>query len=419
MFCGNCGHQIPEGSKFCLNCGSKVPEAAEQVVSPVEEIQAEQEAVLEAPQTEAVEEVTEEVPQLEEPVQQVVEEEPQIEEPVQQVAEEIPQQVTAPQMQMPQDVQPAPVAQATVVAEAVVPTPAVAPEKPVKKEKKFVRGLLSVLCCIMIFVFTTVTMTVFVARQSISENRIEKVFDSIDIEKIEEMSLGDEDEGSIGDLFEGGNGELSGKQKNKLFHKTGIKDFVVGVTVEYANYILGGDEPEGVEAEDIVDLIEENRREIEKITDVKIDSRMLADIEDYFEDEGEDILGFASAEVRTNDAIDGVRIAISIYVLIGLAVLTLLFVFLLLKARKFRLDSLIWISVPLIISGVVLALTLAVKPIILSVGGFENGVDTIVEIILDNILGAVLLDSVIILLLGAILITTYVLVKKIKARKKA
>jgi len=385
MFCGNCGHQIPEGSKFCLNCGSKVPEAAEQVVSPVEEIQAEQEAVLEAPQTEAVEEVTEEVPQLEEPVQQVVEEEPQIEEPVQQVAEEIPQQVTAPQMQMPQDVQPAPVAQATVVAEAVVPTPAVAPEKPVKKEKKFVRGLLSVLCCIMIFVFTTVTMTVFVARQSISENRIEKVFDSIDIEKIEEMSLGDEDEGSIGDLFEGGNGELSGKQKNKLFHKTGIKDFVVGVTVEYANYILGGDEPEGVEAEDIVDLIEENRREIEKITDVKIDSRMLADIEDYFEDEGEDILGFASAEVRTNDAIDGVRIAISIYVLIGLAVLTLLFVFLLLKARKFRLDSLIWISVPLIISGVVLALTLAVKPIILSVGGFENGVDTIVEIILDNI----------------------------------
>ena len=142
------------------------------------------------------------------------------------------------------------------------------------------------------------------------------------------MSLGDEDEGSIGDLFEGENGELSGKQKNKLFHKTGIKDFVVGVTVEYANYILGGDEPEGVEAEDIVDLIEENRREIEKITDVKIDSRMLADIEDYFEDEGEDVLGFASAEVRTNDAIDGVRIAISIYVLIGLAVLTLLFVFL-------------------------------------------------------------------------------------------
>ncbi|HCM92474.1 MAG TPA: hypothetical protein DIS78_07930 [Lachnospiraceae bacterium] len=43
MICGNCGHEILEGSKFCINCGAKIEEAVsvdtgvnEEAVSPVE-----------------------------------------------------------------------------------------------------------------------------------------------------------------------------------------------------------------------------------------------------------------------------------------------------------------------------------------------------------------------------------------------
>ncbi len=26
MFCGKCGHNIPDGAKFCSNCGAPVPD---------------------------------------------------------------------------------------------------------------------------------------------------------------------------------------------------------------------------------------------------------------------------------------------------------------------------------------------------------------------------------------------------------
>lgn len=285
-------------------------------------------------------------------------------------------------------------------------------EKKVKKENKFVKTLLSVLCCIMIFVLSFATLTLFTVRDSISPEKVESLLDNADIQMLVENS-------GMNNLI----GGMDGKDIERVYRKTSIKDYVEDIAKDYTDYLLGGKKPKGVKADDVVDLLYENQYEIEEILGEGLSDRDFEQTYEFFEEDGAQNLGVLSSEVRTNDVLDTTRIIISIYVVIALLALTALFIFLLFKARRYNLNSLVWTSVPLILTSILFGVFASVKPIVLSfLNGLEPIVSEVAALFMSNILGVVLLNSGLVLLTGILLIAAFVITKKIKksvADKKA
>lgn len=278
-------------------------------------------------------------------------------------------------------------------------------EKKAKSGNKFVRGLLSVLCCIMIFILSFATLTVFTARNSISEERVEQMLDDVDVRSIADNAIDP-------DSYY----EINSREIEKIYNKTSIKDYVEDVAEEYSNYLLGGRKPRGIDGEKVIELIfYENQMEIERITGEELDEEDYDAAYDFFVENGEENLGVFSSEIRTNNALNIARMLLSIYVIIALIVLSLLFVFLLLKVRKYRLDSLVWLSAPLMLTALVFGTLATIKPIAFAVlNGSEPIIIEVVGLFMNNILGTVLINSTLVLLTAIVLIGVFVAVRKIK-----
>ena len=279
---------------------------------------------------------------------------------------------------------------------------------PKKKENKFVKAFLSILCCIVIFIFSFSALTIMTARDSISDDKIESFLDDVDIESI------------VGNTSFDGllSQELSSKDIAKIYRKTTIKDYVQDVTQDYAGYLLGGSKPDGVEADDIISLMEENEYVIEEIIGDSITDADYEATYKFFDEDGEENLGVLSSEVRTNDALDIVRMIISVYVIIALVALAILFIVLLFKSRRWNSDSLVWVASSFIVSAVVFIVLGAVKPVVLSlISGFDSIIVELVSGFMSNILGTVLINSSILIVVAVVLILINVLIKKIKSKK--
>lgn len=278
-------------------------------------------------------------------------------------------------------------------------------EKNIKSKRKnsFSRILLAILCSIMVFVFSFAALTIFTARNCMNPKQITNMLEDVDIEELIEVSNIELDN------------DINAKDIEKIYHNTSFKDYVEDVADEYSSYILGGKKPKGINAEDVTELVQENQHEIERILDIEITYEDYDDIYEYFEVNGEKNLGILSSEVRTNDNLDGLRVVVSPYVIIALLILAALFIFLLVKTRLNSIDSLIWTSAPVILSSLLLFVTPFIIRFI-TVFVAEIGPDALATISLfsDNISSVILLNSGITLIIGVLLIVTYIVIKKFR-----
>ncbi len=285
----------------------------------------------------------------------------------------------------------------------------------VKKEKsgtkksgnKFVKGLLSVLCCILIFVMALSAITLASLRESLEEEKIESLIDNIDIDEVVKHV----------DVNEFVRSDITSKEIAKIYKKGNFDKFVKSTLEDYAEYILGGDTPDGVSGEDVVSLVQDNHYLIAEVSGYELTKRDYEGIQNYFDENGEDDLGFLSSEVRTDGILKTVRVLGSVHILIALIVIALLFAVLLLKIRK-SYDITIWTGITLIISAVLFGVFGAIRPIVLGIlSGCEDIVIEGVRLYMSNILSTVLKNTVITILVGVILICVYVLIKKFKKRR--
>jgi len=389
MICKQCNAQIPDGEKVCGVCGWEIEEQEALVTEEIQEPEAVETA-------EVAEEKTEQIQQApEEPAQDS--EIPEVAEPVQEQ----------------------PVQTAVLVEEPAVVSETVedikVPEEKVKgkKGKIFLRGFLSVLCCIMIFVLATAMISVFAVRDSLKQENIDQILDKTDIGKIIAMEEHEEMLGSF-----------TAEEVENLYYDTRIGEYIDNTIYDYADYLRGGDVPKGISADEILNIMSEDAFEIEKALGRYPEASEYDAIQEYIGENGKENLGFLSEDVRTNNLLKTIRACLSIYTVIGLGVLILLFVFLMLKARKFRLDTLCWTAVPLILSAVTVAVFGLIKPIALGFVKNLGAVATVgTEIAMDGISGAVLLDSASTLGFGVLLIVIYAvanaIIKAVKKKKQA
>lgn len=305
------------------------------------------------------------------------------------------QQVSANQQQAPTSQ----IVEEPVVADKYVPCPV--PALP-KKEKKFLKNFVSVLCCIMIFVFSFATLTVFTVRGSITPDRVDNLVDDFDIKYfLEESGIGEDMD------------EVYIDQIEEICEKSFVRKYIKDVANEYTGYILGGRKPKGVKSRDVIKLISDNRYEVQEIFEYEIEDDSFGDVEIFFGENGEENLGVFSSEVRTNDELDTARMLLSVYMLIGLLIFVALFVFLLYTVRKGNTSFMAWTGVTFISVAVIFGIFTSIRPIIL---GFMPNADVvvyeIVRLYLKNSLSVVLLNSFAMLAVGFLLVLTHIIVKK-------
>lgn len=406
MICKQCNSELREGAKFCGVCGCKVEEEQAVLENATEELQMPEEVLTEEAPAEVVEEAVEPVQETAEfssEQAEVIQEPVELEEPMQ--IEEQAYQMDLDPTQVAEQVQQTAVVveEKEVVLETVEDVEKDEDEPKEKKGKKFLRGFLSTLCCIMIFVLTTAMLSVLIVRESLKQENVDKMLNGVDLGEL--ITL-EKDQLIVGSFTE--------EEFEELYYETKVGAYIDNTIYEYAEYLRGGDVPKGISADKVLEIFGEESSEIEKAIGRYPEPYEYEAIQKYLGENGKENLGFLSEDVRTNDLLKTIRTCLSIYVVIALGVLILLFVFLLLKARKFRLDSLVWTSVPVIVSSVIIAVFGLIKAIAMGIVEAVNpalGVGT--EIALDGIFSATLLNSAIVLGFGVLLIVVYAVTKKI------
>ena len=205
--------------------------------------------------------------------------------------------------------------------------------------------------------------------------------------------------------------------KTKVFGKIILEFFEViyeETVIDYTDYILGGKTPKGIDADDVKELVAENRHEIYRICGYEVKSKDFEIIEEFFGDDGEENLGVLSSQVRTNWITDVAQVMFSVFAIALFGVLALLFFVLMFKVRKWRANTLSWGGVTCIVTSVVFMALLTVRPIISLMLPDNTIVTSIVGAYLDSIILPVLTLGSIVVFAGIIMIVISVIIKKIK-----
>jgi len=272
-----------------------------------------------------------------------------------------------------------------------------------KQKRKKPNTALSILCCILIFVFSFLTFTVFTVRHSLDSDSIETFMTDLDIKEIaKDLDLDEE--------------IISNDPKviKKLYNRTFIGDFIEDYVEDYAEFILGEERFEEVDVNEVINKILHERYQIEQITGTELTNEDIDYIYNTLYYEVEE--GALSKDVLAGDEVSTAKVFVSPYIAILLAALTLVFIFLLIKSRRFNISSMIWTSVPLLCASILFAIIFTIKPIILSfLSALGPVVAEIAGTYMSAIFGFVLICSLIIIALCIILIVIHNIIKKRKA----
>lgn len=282
----------------------------------------------------------------------------------------------------------------------IAPTNDIQPTEKAAKNDRKPNTFLSILCCVLIFIFAFSTLVVFTARHSLDSDNIERFMYNVDVESIAgKLDLDDE--------------LLSDDPKviKKLYNKTFIGDFVEDYIEDYAEYILGEERFEEINVGEVIENIQNERYHIEQIIRTPLKNEDIAYIYDTLDYEVEE--GVLSRDVLAGSDVSLFRTFLSVYIAVLLALLTLLFIFLLLKSRRFNAGSMVWTAIPLLFASLIFAVVFTIKPIILSfLTSAEPVVTEIVSTFMSTILGIVLIYSLIIIAICILLIIIYNIIKK-------
>lgn len=434
MFCRKCGQKLMDSAAFCSNCGTACITPAqmdaqqpEMEVPPVEELIAQpmgQEIFEEIPVQEPVEMAEESVDQ--EPAETVEEMTVQAEPVWQPEAEPVwypeAEPVWYPEAEPVWEPQAAPVYQPPQ------------PEKPPVKRKKrpslgvrFVMQLLSFLLCLVLVATLVAGVAVMDLRRLTSSDGLKKVLDEVLFKTSAEhttsqipngysvMHMSDIDidiDDVPGDILGGGNGEenmdalvewlydaLTENMEDVQFTEEDLAKFVEESTVGdylseklagFAEDVLNGTENTEITSDEIMDLLEENERELKQELNVELsaeDKRQLKkDLEQIVEEEdlNNTIRQTVSEEVDATmqeslgvdlDTIQtAIRTITSTWVLLALLGVILLLIGLLLLVNYYNLGAgLTWSASAGLLVGLVVALPLLLRNVLIELLIPEGG----------------------------------------------
>jgi len=365
MYCSKCNYEIVNNERFCPNCGNNLN---------VSEVIQQSKSVDSAPA---------------EPVEPAAQQEQTPENSVVQTNYYNNSEMST---LYPDNVAP---------ASTVYSYDTVAGKTSPKKESKVIKNILSVLCCLFVALLTLLIVSVFSFRGSITTENVSNMFDDIDIEVL----LDEQDISSAIKI------DIDKYELAKIYEEGTYKSFLKGKLIECSEYILDGTEPKNIYAEDIEDLMSENEEVIEDVLGHKLSEADYEVIEEMAED--------IERDHDLNIAVSLVKKFCSILIIIAMIVFAIALVGLLFVVRKKSYDVLLWVGAT--ISVVALLFTLMITIITFlsgSILGLTGEIEVMaVDLYLSNSIGVFLMNSGILLAIGAILIISYIIIKKVKSRK--
>lgn len=280
---------------------------------------------------------------------------------------------------------------------------------PKKEVSPFLKTFVSVICCVFIFLCSLSLLCVVSVRKTLSEDAIENTLERIDIEVVAENL----------DSFEEVIGGATPKQAEKIYRKTNIDRYVESKVTDYADYILTGSSPDEITAEEITELMTDNRYEIERIRSKELKEKDFNDIEDFFDDMDEDTIGVFSSKPSSGSIIGIARSVLSVLTIVGISVLLALFIFLMLYIRKADKASLIWLSIPTLLTSVIFGVFTLIKGIVLSfIPSAQKALLNILNAYFSSSFLTFLGYTFGALLLGVLLIFAYCVIKKFQNAKR-
>ena len=345
MFCGRCGNKLNDGDRFCGVCGN--------VIQPVEPTPVVEQPVAQAPVVEEpiIEQPVEPVPVVEEPiVEQPVEPVPVVEEPI------IEQPVEpAPVVNIvEQNTMPVPQMQQPYYQESVPNTnygdtynqPPVQKQKKVRTLKKTSVGIkiLSIFLCIFMFCFALSSTMVCIVRNFLAEENLTQVMEELDVSDInlvdkygKQVTLADVIYDTIKDETKD-KYDITKKDVSSYLSSRDVNRFLEEIILDYADFFLTGDKLEKLTADEVIDFIQDNQRDIEK----KLGYTFTQDDFDYIENEFESgslrYINFSALEDSgINTAIISLPFSILSLVLTAVIAFGLFILILVANSRSIRL----------------------------------------------------------------------------------
>lgn len=314
-----------------------------------------------------------------------------------------------------------------------------------KKEKNQVKEVgtgakvgsvfLSILAFLLTFTFIVALFLKYTLSQGALEASIQKInYTGIELgELLADSNLDiDVQEGdtTIDVVYEAltkhGRVDISRGDVEEIFEETSFTDYISEKLSGYARYAVTGAEPDEITAREIVRLVKENKDEIEEITDLRITSEDLDELEDYLEEDG--VLDALSLdridELMKENKVDKLRTFLSdtvLMIIIIVALLVLIGDIVLISLLHRRVKApLSYIGIPVFTGGLLFTAALVVLSIMKS--RLFEGIKELYRSIkpfIASILTRGILIGVITALIGMLMVTGYIILKRLEKKQEA
>lgn len=402
MFCEQCGTKLPDYAKFCSNCGNSVGNKNDvnvvgsaatdelQTISVNKEIENVGQAVATEENIDEIVQKTTQVTTVDEPI--LVEHITAIEEDA---AESSASETIAAVSKAFED----PHTELKKSEELIN-------EVHEKKEGRALKRFLSVIVCIFLFVTSFMTVTVMTVRSVMNENTIYRIVKYVDVEDVVES-------GALGSMIDD---DIKHDDIKEIYEDGTFKNYVNNLMKDYAGYILTGEEPKGIRYKDVKNLVKENEELIYEVTGKKVTERDYKEINEYFDKGAKNDLGFLMSDIEENTYVNIFRMSVSVFSMVALIVISLMFVVLLFVMRKYKTKGLLWNGITLALSSVAFMISAFVVPMMIN--GGNNAVMNIVKDVFEHHIAVKFyINGAIMLFTNIMLIAVYVVIRMIKNAK--
>lgn len=477
MFCTGCGNKITETERFCKYCGcknihfldgnqSELPsksvetEAAQTELSKVQtnEVLGNEEIILPAETSqvnmilaEEKDEPQESPDEPQESQEEYPEETPVLQPVSPELQAEIPETWIEDTLVPEEDIAISPAEAEIAVTDApaalieegsliraevtVMPVEQVKEQvKQNKKDKKIGRIIGSVFLSIAAFIITVVLVSAVFSKYILSEKVLLATTQKIDYSNIE---LGDilTDSSFDVDIKEGdttldivyetlqkeGSVDISKYELEEIFEEATFSQYISDKLAQYSRYALTGDKPEEITPEEIVRLVRENEKVIEKATDLEITSNDLEKMEENLDTNEKEL--FDSLSVKEMDQtlkdnnLKGIQIIFSNQILIILMIFSFAaligIIVLISRMHKNVKAPFSYVGIPVLTAGLIITIAMTAVYIFRAdifklFGNIVNVMEPAILLIITKgiITGAITAG------VGLIMVMSYIIIKK-------